>query len=138
MSSWVCSFLLKCELFVWLGLFFGLFVCWKSENTWLGFSWQSWFFYRYFFFSFSFWFFFLTFQITKLTEQNQTDYSRFGLAFLPYKSVLVSSMAKLISSVRCKNCLQNRQTQTDYTPSTKMGEPRLLLMVEASLGREEE
>ena len=36
-----------------------------------------------------------------------------------------------------KNCLQNRQIRTDYTPSTKMGEPWLLLMTEANLGREE-
>ena len=47
-------------------------------------------------------------------------------------------MAKPISFVWCKNCFQNRQTRTDYTPGMKMGEPQLLLKVEADLGREEE
>ena len=71
-------------------------------------------------------------------NKTKTDCSQFGSAFLPYKSMLVSSMAKPISLVWCKNCFQNRQTRIDYTPGMKMGEPRLLLKVEAGLGREEE
>ena len=80
---------------------------------------------------FFFFFFFSCFCFSHPKHRNPTELNRnrlqsVDLVFIPYKSVLVLNVLKLKFSVRCKNCLQHRPNQTDYTPNVWLLIPHTL------------